>query len=57
MATAYAHTSSTMKTICRGVTDKVGNPILDKTSGKPVTKCKTIKVRKKLDGKKVPNKK
>jgi hypothetical protein len=52
-------------TLCFGVeTEKVcidkmtkdGKPVLDK-AGKPQQECKTIKVHKKLDGTKVPEKK
>jgi capsular polysaccharide biosynthesis protein len=43
------------KTVCVDRKDKAGKIVLDK-SGKAVQDCKTIKVHKKLEGTKVPEK-
>lgn len=50
---AYA---AEMKTVCHAKKDKAGKVIKGK-DGKPVQECKTIKVRKKLEGTKIPEKK
>ncbi len=36
---------------------KDGKPVMDKKTGKPQQQCKTMKVHKKLEGTKVPEKK
>jgi hypothetical protein len=46
-----------MKEVCHDKVDKVGKPIMDKKTGKPVQECKKIKVHKKLEGTAVPEKK
>jgi len=45
-----------IKTICTPKTDKAGKEIKDK-AGKVVENCKKVKVRKKVEGTKVPEKK
>lgn len=44
------------KEVCKDKKDKAGNVVKDK-DGKNVRTCKTIKVHKKLEGTKVPEKK
>jgi hypothetical protein len=45
-----------VKTVCHDKKDKAGKVVLGK-DGKPVQECKQIKVRKKLEGTVVPEKK
>jgi len=45
-----------MKTVCKDKIDAKGNVVKGK-DGKPVEECKEIKVHKKLEGTKVPEKK
>mgnify|MGYP003353769108 CR=1 FL=1 len=45
-----------MKEVCTDKKDKAGNVVKDK-DGKPVQECKQIKVHKKFEGTKVPEKK
>lgn len=45
-----------MKTVCTPKKDKAGKEVKDKT-GKVVEDCKQIKVRKKVEGDKIPEKK
>ena len=54
IGTAYA--GGVEKEVCRDKKDKAGNVVKDK-DGKPVQSCKKIKVHKKLEGTKVPEKK
>ena len=44
------------KKVCLDKLTKDGKPVLDK-AGKPVQECKEVKVHKKLEGTKVPEKK
>ena len=53
--TAYA--GGEMKEVCHDKVDKAGKPVMDKKTGKPAQECKMIKVHKKLEGTKVPDKK
>lgn len=53
---ACASAASETKEVCIDVKDKQGNVVLLK-NGKPKQNCKTMKVHKKLDGTKVPDKK
>lgn len=48
--------ASEVKKVCVDKITNNGKPVLDK-SGKPVQECKEIKVHKKLEGTKVPEKK
>jgi hypothetical protein len=54
VGTAYA--GGEVKEVCKDKKDKAGKVINDK-DGKPVQSCKKIKVHKKLEGTKVPEKK
>lgn len=45
------------RTICVDVKDKEGKPVKDTKTGKTKQSCKEVKVHKKLDGTKVPDKK
>ena len=51
-----AQAAGEMKEVCHDKTDKSGKIITGK-DGKPVQVCKTIKVHKKLEGTKIPEKK
>jgi hypothetical protein len=55
MPTAQA--GGEMKEVCHDKVDKAGKPVMDKKTGKPAQECKMIKVHKKLEGTKVPDKK
>jgi hypothetical protein len=46
-----------MKEVCHDKVDKAGKPVIDKKTGKQAQMCKKIKVHKKLEGTKVPEKK
>lgn len=46
-----------MKEVCHDKVDKAGKPVMDKKTGKQAQECKMIKVHKKLEGTKVPEKK
>jgi len=46
-----------IKTICTPKKDKAGKPVMDKKTGKQAEDCKKIKVHKKVEGTKVPEKK
>ncbi len=54
--TGVAFAAAEQKTVCTDKKDSKGN-IVKKADGKPVQECKTIKVHKKLEGTKVPEKK
>lgn len=54
VSTAYA--GGEEKEVCKDKKDKAGNVVKDK-AGKPVQECKKIKVHKKVEGEKVPEKK
>lgn len=51
-----AHSEAEVKKVCVDKVTKDGKPVLDK-QGKQVQDCKEIKVHKKLEGTKVPEKK
>lgn len=55
VGTAYA--GGEMKEVCKDKKDKDGKVVVDKKTNKPVRECKTIKVHKKVEGEKVPEKK
>ena len=55
--TTSAIAGGEMKEVCHDKVDKAGKPVLDKKTGKPAQECKMIKVHKKLEGTKVPDKK
>ena len=56
--TSFANPNSTaeVKKVCNDKKDKAGNVVKGK-DGKPVQECKEIKVRKKLEGTPIPEKK
>ena len=51
-----AHAEGTVKEVCKDRLDKAGKVVVDK-SGKVKQDCKKIRVHKKLEGTKVPEKK
>jgi hypothetical protein len=55
LTTVYAE--GEVKEVCRDKVDKAGNTIIDNKTGKNAQACKKIKVHKKLEGTKVPEKK
>lgn len=48
--------ASETKKVCIDKITKDGKPVLDKKTGKPEQECKEMKVHKKLEGTKVPEK-
>lgn len=56
IGSAWADEHIKEKTVCKDKKDKSGNVVKNK-DGKPEQVCKTIKVHKKLEGTKVPEKK
>lgn len=46
-----------IKEVCTDKLNKAGKVIIDKKTGKPTQECKKIKVHKKVEGTKVPEKK
>ena len=46
-----------IKEVCKDRKDKAGKVVMDKKTNKPAQDCKKIKVHKKLEGTKVPEKK
>jgi hypothetical protein len=61
IAIAFAATGvyaeAQIKEVCHDKVDKAGKPVIDKKTGKQAQVCKKIKVHKKLEGTKVPEKK
>ena len=55
IATNPAYATATTKEVCRDKLDKAGNIVKGK-DGKPAQSCKKIKVHKKVDGTRVPEK-
>ena len=55
--TKAAFAGGEMKEVCHDKVDKAGKPVMDKKTGKQAQECKMIKVHKKLEGTKVPDKK
>ena len=53
--TAFA--AAEIKEVCTPKVDKAGKPVMDKKTGKQAEDCKKIKVHKKVEGTKVPEKK
>jgi hypothetical protein len=53
---ATASMAADTKTVCKEVRRKDGTALLDKKTGKPVQECKKIRVHKKVDGTKIPEK-
>ena len=56
VASTPVFAAAEVKEVCKDKLDKAGNPVKDK-SGKVKQDCKKIKVHKKLEGTKVPEKK
>lgn len=56
VATTPVFAAAEIKEVCKDKVDKAGNPVKDK-AGKTKQECKKIKVHKKLEGTKVPEKK
>ena len=52
-----SHAAAEIKEVCKDRKDKAGKVVVDKKTNKPVQECKKIKVHKKLEGTKVPEKK
>jgi cobalamin biosynthesis protein CobT len=52
-----SHAAAEIKEVCKDRLDKAGKVVIDKKTNKPVQECKKIKVHKKLEGTKVPEKK
>lgn len=51
------HAAAEIKEVCKDKKDKAGKVVVDKKTNKPAQECKKIKVHKKLEGTKVPEKK
>jgi len=51
------HAAAEIKEVCKDRKDKAGKVVVDKKTNKPAQDCKKIKVHKKLEGTKVPEKK
>jgi len=51
------HAAAEIKEVCKDRKDKAGKVVVDKKTNNPVQECKKIKVHKKLEGTKVPEKK
>ena len=56
VASTPVFAAAEIKEVCKDKVDKAGNPVKDK-AGKVKQECKKIKVHKKLEGTKVPEKK
>ena len=52
-----SHAEAQIKEVCKDRKDKAGKVVVDKKTNKPVQECKKIRVHKKLEGTKVPEKK
>jgi hypothetical protein len=52
-----AFAAGEMKEVCTPKVDKAGKAVMDKKTGKQAEDCKMIKVHKKVEGTKVPEKK
>ncbi len=50
-------TAAETKRVCKDKVGKDGKVVIDKKTNKPAQECKDIKVHKKLEGTKVPEKK
>jgi hypothetical protein len=51
------HAAAEIKEVCKDRKDKAGKVVVDKKTNKPAQDCKKIKVHKKLEGTRVPEKK
>jgi hypothetical protein len=52
-----SHAAAEIKEVCKDRKDKAGKVVMDKKTNKPAQDCKKIKVHKKLEGTRVPEKK
>jgi cadmium resistance protein CadD (predicted permease) len=52
-----AHAEAQIKEVCKDRKDKAGKVVMDKKTNKSAQDCKKIKVHKKLEGTRVPEKK
>ena len=52
-----AYAGGEIKEVCKPKIDKAGKAVMDKKTGKQAQDCKKIKVHKKVEGDKVPEKK
>jgi hypothetical protein len=52
-----SHAAAEIKEVCKDRKDKAGKVVMDKKTNKPAQDCKKIKIHKKLEGTKVPEKK
>ena len=52
-----SHAAAEIKEVCKDKKDKAGKVVMDKKTNKPAQDCKKIKIHKKLEGTKVPEKK
>ena len=52
-----SHAAAEIKEVCKDRKDKTGKVVVDKKTNKPAQDCKKIKVHKKLEGTRVPEKK
>ena len=57
VATTSVFAAAEIKEVCKDKKDKAGKVVVDKKTNEPVQECKKIKVHKKLEGTKVPDKK
>ena len=51
------HAAAEIKEVCKDRKDKAGKVVVDKKTNKPAQDCKKIRVHKKLEGTRVPEKK
>lgn len=56
LATSFVFAEAEVKEVCHDKVDKTGK-IVNGKDGKPAQECKKIKVHKKLEGTKIPEKK
>jgi hypothetical protein len=56
LATSFVFAEAEVKEVCHDKTDKSGKIVTGK-DGKPTQTCKKVKVHKKLEGTKIPEKK
>ena len=57
VTTTPVFAAAEIKEVCKDQKDKAGKVVMDKKTNKPAQDCKKIKVHKKLEGTKVPEKK
>jgi hypothetical protein len=57
VASTPVFAAAEIKEVCKDRKDKAGKVVVDKKTNKPAQDCKKIKVHKKLEGTRVPEKK